>query len=293
MNIFKSTFIITGLTLVFIGCSPLKQIETAKTNALSSYNNNQYQEAYTQLSALIEKYKQSNIDVPYDVYLKTAESATKLENHAGASNYYAMALDDSLSVPVLKNYVSSLSKSAEYSKVSEVLSENEKFLNKSGEEEFIVSTKFNVAEKKSLHKDILELYPKLKETNEAQSMSYLVSLEQFGRKTEAAGFCNKLVKEHPEYLKAKEWKAIYHYNLAEKWYKSEMDKYNKDKNYTAYVYLKRELKKISANYRVSKNIFEELHKKYPEEKKYIRYLKNTYIRLEMKKEAAAMDKLLK
>ncbi len=71
-----------------------------------------------------------------------------------------------------------------------------------------------------------------------------------------------------------------------------MAKYNKDQNYTAYVYLKRELKKISSMFRESRELFEKLHEDDPDNQQYIKYLKNIYLRLDMKGEASKMDMLL-
>lgn len=292
MNLFRITLINLCITLAVIGCNPLKKIEVAKTNALSSFDNKQYATAYSQLTALIDNYKQNNIKVANELYMKTGECAVQLKEHDKASDYYLMALKDSVSLSALKGYLNSLNQLLNYDKASATLSEYQDFLKANGQEEYLVNAQFTNAVNKANPDKIVETYPNVTNPNEEQSMNYISSLEQLGKKNDAAAFCNQLIKDHPDYLKAKEWKAIYHYNLANDWYKSEMDKYNKDKNYTAYVYLKRELKKISANYRVSKSIFEELHKKFPEEKKYIKYLKNTYIRLDMKNEAAALDKLL-
>ena len=84
-----------------------------------------------------------------------------------------------------------------------------------------------------------------------------------------------------------------YYEKAENRYKYEMAKYNKNKNATTYAYLRRDLKKVSADFRIARDLFIKLRKDDPNNKSYIRYLKNTYLRLEQKDKAAQMDKLLK
>ena len=56
--------------------------------------------------------------------------------------------------------------------------------------------------------------------------------------------------------------------------------------------LKRELKKISAMFRQSRELFEKLHEGDPDNEQYIKYLKNIYLRLDMNGEASKMDMLL-
>ena len=282
---------------VFIGllsaCSPLKKIESSKVAALATYESKDYPRAFTQLSSVIKSYKQAGVDVPNDIYLKAAESAQKIKNLTAASELYKEALDDSLTVIGVKGYIENIQKTENTNDLTIALNKYADFLKEAGQEEYVTQKMFNNAIDEGNDNLIIEYFSQLKTVSEDQNMAYLGALERLGKKKEAVEFCNKLVKENPSYRKAKEWKAVYYYNLAEEGYKREMDKYNKNKTYTAYVYLKRDLKKVSANYRIAKEEFEDLRKVNVDEKKYIKYLKNIYLRLEMKREAAAMDKLLK
>ena len=101
-----------------------------------------------------------------------------------------------------------------------------------------------------------------------------------------------LVKDENS-IPALEWLAVNEYNKAEEWYKKEIAKYNKNKNATTYAYLRRDLKKISAIFRLARDKFLKLRKLDPNNKSYIKYLKNTYLRLDMKDKAKEMDDLLK
>ncbi len=120
----------------------------------------------------------------------------------------------------------------------------------------------------------------------------LIVLEYINKREDALMLCEQILKLAPEYEPARFWKARYYFEKAENWYQAEMAKYNKNPEYTAYAYLRRELRKISADFRTSRDVFEELHKINPDNITYMQFLKNIYIRLEMKNEAAKMEKLI-
>jgi tetratricopeptide (TPR) repeat protein len=147
--------------------------------------------------------------------------------------------------------------------------------------------------KRKEYEDALERANKMPPLSDPRIMSMrMEALEETGKKDEARKLCETILEKHPDYEPAMEWKAIDIYERAESWYKSEMSKYNENADYTAYVYLRRELKKISAMYRESRDIFEKLHQNNPGNTQYIKYLKNIYLRLEMREEATKMDMLL-
>jgi len=292
MKLLKGIVVAISLLGVLYSCSPLKKIESAKTAALATYANGNYPAAYQQLLAVISSYKSADLNVTNDLLLKVAECAIRTNSYADALKYYEQSLKNKVTVEAIKGSVTSIKNSGDKNKLNEVLSTYANDLIKSGNEEYLVQEQFELAVNSTDNKMIKELYPKLKSPTEKQSMTYLSTLETEGQKKEALAFCNGLVKNNPSYTKAKEWKAIYYYNIAEEAYKAKMAKYNKNKTYTAYVYLKRDLKKVSANFRIAKDIFEGLRKDNPSKKKYIKYLKNIYLRLDMKRETSAMKKLL-
>lgn len=100
------------------------------------------------------------------------------------------------------------------------------------------------------------------------------------------------LKKYPDYGPALFWKAKMFFERAEKRYQSEMAKYEKDKNTTSYAYLKRELKKLSSDYVMAKDILEKLKDIDPTNKNYLIYLRNSYARLEMNQEAAQINKII-
>ncbi|HBG87539.1 MAG TPA: hypothetical protein DDW62_08325, partial [Marinilabiliaceae bacterium] len=117
-------------------------------------------------------------------------------------------------------------------------------------------------------------------------------LSKLNRTQDVLTLSKQILKLEPKHEKALFKLADYYYNKAENWYKSEMDKYNRNPNNTTYAYLRRELKKISADFRTARDLLETLHSVAPENKLYMAYLANTYIRLDMKKEAEQMTKKL-
>lgn len=102
----------------------------------------------------------------------------------------------------------------------------------------------------------------------------------------------EFIKKYPNYGPALFWKAKVHFDRAEKRYQYEMDKYEKDKNTTAYAYLRRELRKLSSDYILARDILIKLKDIDPTNKNYLIYLRNSYVRLEMQEEAAQINKLI-
>lgn len=121
---------------------------------------------------------------------------------------------------------------------------------------------------------------------------YLTLLEKSGQTSKALQYSQEILEQHPNHEATLYWRARYYFDKAEKLYQSEMEKYNRKPDYTSYAYLRRELKKASADYRAARDLLEQLHKMNPHHLNYIRYLKNCYLRLEMKTEAEQMDQLL-
>lgn len=121
---------------------------------------------------------------------------------------------------------------------------------------------------------------------------YLKVLENLDQHPIAFTQSQEILKEHPNHEPTLYWRAKYYFNKAENLYQAEMTKYNRSPDYTSYAYLRRELKVVSADFRTARDLFVKLHSVNPDNLNYIRYLKNCYIRLEMKAEAKLMDQKL-
>ncbi len=131
----------------------------------------------------------------------------------------------------------------------------------------------------------------VKNTPELQ-YAYLTALEATGKRDSSYYKHEEFLKKYPNYGPALFWKAKYHFDKAERKYQSEMAKYNKDKNTTAYAYLRRELKKLTDDYKISRDILLKLKEQDPTNKNQLVYLRNCYIRLEMQDEAAKVTKII-
>jgi tetratricopeptide (TPR) repeat protein len=130
-----------------------------------------------------------------------------------------------------------------------------------------------------------------KETPELQS-AYLKALEENGQIEGLYSKHRALLTKYPKNESSQFWIAKFYFEKAERNYQYELDKYKKDENVTTYAYLRRELRKISEDYRKSRDILEKLLAINPTQRNYMVYLRNCYIRLDMKEGVARMDKLL-
>ncbi len=104
--------------------------------------------------------------------------------------------------------------------------------------------------------------------------------------------CDQVLALDGSHQDALKNKAVLLYEKSEARYKQLMDDYNKNKNATSYAYLKRDLKRLSADYRMCRDLFEKLRLLAPDNGNYIRYLYNVYLRLDLNDQAKKLEKLL-
>lgn len=109
---------------------------------------------------------------------------------------------------------------------------------------------------------------------------------------ELRSVCRKALTDNESQVVALDYLAVQLYTEAEEQYNKCMADYNKKKNATTYAYLKRDLKRISADYRSAQTYFEKLRKLQPDNKNYIKYLINVYSRLDQNDKAKRLTKLL-
>lgn len=157
----------------------------------------------------------------------------------------------------------------------------------------VVERLFVMETERGNHNAATLLWNKITPTsNEMLLSTRLAGIVAEGKQAEALSFAEEILKTNPNHQDALFVKARHYYEHAEKRYQEEMTKYNRDPNFTTYAYLRRELRHISADYRTARDLFIKLHEISPDNKNYMRYLKNTYLRLEMRAEAARIDQLL-
>ena len=291
MNI-RNTFIGLGLLLLF-ACNPMKKLETTQSSAQSAFESGNYSQALTLYEQLIQMYKSTDKEVPLDVLTNAGNAAYETSNFEVAKQYLQQAFGKNKTIDLLLKLIDVYQKLDDTLGLTKLIKDNIGLLVDNGKNDFAYSQLFNESYASGDYQTAYSDFKKIKNPDSALFDKYLNVLKELGKKDEASNACKEMLQKDPENVPALEWLAVEEYNKAESWYKSAMAKYNKDKNPTSYAYLRRDLKKISAIFRSAKNDFEKLHKLVPDNKQYIKYLKNCYLRLNMKTEAAAMDKLLK
>ncbi|MBS2213683.1 hypothetical protein KEM09_19900 [Carboxylicivirga mesophila] len=280
---------------ILAACNPTAKLPTILSDADAAFNQADYTKAYTLYAEYIQLATSNNVEVSKDLLIKQAQSCAQIDKADEATAIYDQLLKDDANIGLLAEYSQLLQREgrtdqelalwqsyADKITTPELLklkAERQVFLNAANENSEAV-----VAAYESKGEAVL--------SKEAQ-LTYIKALEATGNAGRAVKTCNELIKEQPDYEAALEWKAKYYYNKAEDRYKYEMAKYNKNKNATTYAYLRRDLKKVSADFRIARDTFIRLRQMNPQDQSYIRYLKNTYLRLEQKDDAARMDKLLK
>lgn len=130
-----------------------------------------------------------------------------------------------------------------------------------------------------------------KETEELQA-GYLKALEGSGQKEGLFAKHQELLKAYPDNQASRFFMAKHYFAKAEAEYQKEMAKYQKNENATTYAYLKRELTRISEDYRKSRDILLNLRKMNPNQKAYLLLLRNCYTRLNNEAEVNKLTKEL-
>ncbi len=290
----KKLLIILSVVLL-AACNPTAKLPTLQSNADVAFNNADYLKAYNLYSEYTKLAKANNVEVAQDLLIKKAQTCVQLNKTDEATAIYKQLLKDDSNIGLLAEYAQLLQREGQ---TDQELSLWNNF-----------SDKIKTPELRKLKAERMVFLNAANENNEAvvktyeskgdavlskeAQLTYIKALEATDKAGPAVKACNELLKVQPDYEGALEWKAKYYYNKAEDRYKYEMDKYNKNKNATTYAYLRRDLKKVSADFRISRDTFLKLRKIDPNNQSYIKHLKNTYLRLDQKDEAAKMDKLIK
>ncbi len=292
MKMMKKILFIS-LSILFVACNPLAKLPGLQSSADTAFDQGNFQTAYDLYKQYVDLSNSNAAEVSDDIYTNLALASANLDLFDEADALFGKLLKNPENASLALDYAQILQSkdkaqeelalwdqySFEDAKLNVRKIERQVALN-SQTEQFDASIAAYEAKG-----DLL--------LSKETTMSYIKALEATGKGQEALKLSSTLIKTEPEYTEVKIWKAKYLYERADKRYKYEMAKYNKNKNATTYAYLRRDLKKISSDFRASRDLFEQLHKQNPEEKMYIKYLKNCYLRLEQKADAAKMDKLLK
>ncbi len=292
MKHIKLTISILLSASIMMSCVTTKQLQSIKEQASDSFQKQDYAKAYELYNDLITKLKSKKTVIPNEFYERISESAKNTGNFADGAKWYSEAINTNLTVSNIKGYIDCLKGSDNFKKVDETINKYSSFLTKNGEENYLNKELFNSALRKKDTEKTIALYSKIKNPTKVETIAYFYILINNNKTQYALKLCDKLNKKNNIPLELQNWEGEYYYNEANKKYKTLMSDYNKNKTYTNYLYLKRDLKPVSANFRKARAIFEKLHSSIPNDKKYIKYLFNIYTRLDLKDRANSMKKLL-
>lgn len=289
----KNLIGIFTIVAILSSCSPTKKIVSIENSLQQAYDSQQYAKALSSYNQLHTLAKSKNLDISSADVLMAAKSAYYLKDYETATRLFSDIddkTDDKQSIYMEGMAYQKLpNPQLEY----KYWKENSNKLKETEHYQEVLQRLYVLEIEFSQYDEAYALWDKLTATDDEMLMSeHLSVLEELGKNREALDISNKILEKNKENEKALLYKGKTYFNRAEKLYQSEMAKYNRDPNFTTYAYLKRELKKVSADFRLARDIFEKLHQLSPENKTYISYLKNCYVRLEMKTEAAKMDTLL-
>ena len=121
---------------------------------------------------------------------------------------------------------------------------------------------------------------------------YFARVGKSKAEAELKAICKSALNDNPMQRAALEYLSVGTFTQAEARYKAAMAEYEKKKNATTYAYLRRDLKRISADYREAQAGFEKLRTIDPDNKNYIKYLITIYSRLDRDDKAKQLKKLL-
>ncbi len=287
----KKTVIIISSIFILASCSSTKQLTTLENSLKTNYSNKNYEaviEEYEKLTTLASKKKQ---ELPSQSTIFAGKSFYNIEKYSESLNLLSSIENKDEEAIFMEgmSYYHLKNNNEEFS----FWNANRNSIKNAENEQIVLNRIYDLAINFAEFQLANRVWTELSNNSEIEQMEKQVAvLDNLGEKSQALSLANNILKKDANNEEALFYRGTYYFNKAESLYQSEMAKYNKNPNYTAYAYLRRELKKASSDFRNARDIFERLYKIAPDNKKYIAYLKNSYLRLEMRNEAAQMDKLL-
>ncbi len=286
-------FVPVMVLVVLAGCDPLKRMHTHQDSIKESFNADEYNQVLTAYNDLENFHESRESEVNVEYTMMAAKSAVALEQYDQAEELLNQVIDETNDFEAIQLLGGIYEKTGNTNKEYEHWNryfdeiESEELKKEIGQRLYSIEMENEEYEK------ALNRAQKMPSMTDPKLMFMRVeALEKTDKKEKAREVCDELLDKHPDFEPAMDWKAEDIFHQAEEWYQAELEEYDENPDYTAYVYLRRELKKISSMFRESRDIFEKLHQNNPDNKKYIQYLKNIYLRLDMEEEAAKMDMLL-
>ncbi len=280
------------MVLILAACSPTKQITGLESDITGLYAQERYDELLLQYDKLLVLKNKNNTPLAKNTLLLAGKAAYKTSRHNEALDILR-SINDLQDLEAIMMMGESLELTARPEEALDYWQTRLPLLEGSEHYRDIVLKIYRTQQRVEDYEAANQTWQKIDPQNDSDLMYEQVEvLSKLNRTQDVLTLSKQILKLEPKHEKALFKLADYYYNKAENWYKSEMDKYNRNPNNTTYAYLRRELKKISADFRTARDLLETLHSVAPENKLYMAYLANTYIRLDMKKEAEQMTKKL-
>lgn len=290
MRMFKNVLLLS--LVVLAACSPVKKITSLEDEMNTLFRQEQYSqvlERFSEVEALSIKGKLPLSDATLLVAAQAAHQSGNYEQSAQLFQQIETALDGATLMMAGKN-LQELGRSAEE---LAFWSDNLPSLTEESHKLSAYKRQFALLRQLGSYEEAAAVWPQLQSLSDPDLMYAQVEvLDKLDKKSEALKLNDQILTVDGEHEGALFFKADYYYHKAENWYQDEMTKYNRNANYTTYAYLRRELKKISTDFRTARDLLEKLHQLQPENRLYVGYLVNTYTRLEMRNEANAMKNKL-
>jgi tetratricopeptide (TPR) repeat protein len=288
----KIQFVLFIMPIFLFSCNPTKKVVVLENHLEVAYTERRYDDVLNKADRIKSLKSHNSEGLSYDQKVMAGKSAFRIQRYSRVVEFLSdIELEDQESLEALglayQNIGDIGNEMIHWTRYFDQL-QNSDLLSS------ILARLFNYNYDKGNFEKAIQFYEQIQDPKPEQVMDRRLNIyEKMEDSESAVVYAKQLLEQYTENERALFVVAKDKYDKAERWYQDEMTKYNRDPNYTAYAYLRRELRKISAEFRSVRDLFIELHNSYPTKLVYPSYLRNIYMRLDMRAEAAAMDQLIK
>lgn len=294
-KIIKSIVILVLATL-FWNCSTTKlpkETVSLKEKAVTASSSGEHDEAVRLWISWFELQDSGNLTIAAVDYAHAASDAYKADNHPLAVEWYDKArLAGYKGADMYEAFMHIFRKQKNLSReITALQSLSDNYPEKSSELN-VDGRLFEIymeTDRERAYRKWASL-PEQYKVLESSLQNFFILTKQFEEMALSDSVAAELLKLNGSHAPALEWMAEKYYRQAENQYQWEMEKYNKNRTHVQYTFLVNELKKISADFRKSRDYFEKLWAM-DKDSRYAAYLANIYTRLDNPDRAAYYRKL--
>lgn len=285
--------VITIATLFLAACGSQKVLVNYKANAEQAELTGNYEEAVTAWESYFTQKQGENAQIEGAVYADAAKTAYKADMSTKALQWFEQAqyndyVDKEMAEILIDIYRSR-------NNLSKELEELE-FYTENFDSDKIEKNKrlFNIYFDINMFDKALSAWERIPN----DSIEEEATIEKFfliNKKRENDEVVDSvslvLLEKNPKNVDALEWNAMKYYWKAENKYRREMKKYEQNKTGLQYVFLRKELKQVTADFKIALSYFEKLWEMNPGEK-YAPYMANIHTRFDEDEKSAYYRKFL-